>query len=85
MRSGDQPSLSRSQMHRVAQARRAHALYVKHRETLLDSDDDDGPQDEDAWLFEDFKVLARLYSRLRDREELIALIFEVSLANVIDE
>ena len=77
MRSGDVPVLSRPQMQRVVRARRAHALYVKAREALEDSDDDDGPQDEDAWLFEDFRVLTQLYSRLRDREQLIALIFEV--------
>jgi hypothetical protein len=77
LRSGDDPVLSRTQMHRVAKAHRAHAQYLKHRETLDDSDDDDGPQDDDAWLYEDLKVLAYLYSRLRDREQLIALIFEV--------
>lgn len=51
---------------------------MKHREALDDSDDDDGPQDDDAWLYEDLKVLGHLYSRLKDREQLIALIFEVS-------
>jgi len=64
-------------MHRVARAHKAHAQYLKHRESLADSDDDDGPQDEDAWLLEDLKVLAFLYTRLRDREMLIDLIFEV--------
>jgi hypothetical protein len=51
---------------------------MKHRESLDNSDDDEGPQDEDAWLLEDLKVLAYLYTRLRDREMLIDLIFEVS-------
>jgi hypothetical protein len=50
---------------------------MKSREASGDSVDDEGPQDEDAWLFEDLKVLAHLYSRLRDREQLIALVFEV--------
>ena len=77
LRSADEPFLSRAQMHRVAKAHRAHAAYLKHRETLADSDDDDGPHDEDGWLFEDLKVLANLYSRLRDREQLIELLFEV--------
>ncbi|KAF7352768.1 PX-domain-containing protein [Mycena venus] len=58
LRAADEPFLSRSQMHRVAKAHRAHALYMKHRESLADSDDDDGPGDDDAWLFEDLKVLA---------------------------
>lgn len=64
-------------MHRIAKAHRSHAQYLQHRESLADSDDDDGPQDDDAWLYEDLKVLAHLYSRLRDREQLIELIFEV--------
>ena len=51
---------------------------MKYRESLEDSDDDDGPQNEDAWLFEDLAVLTKLYSRLRDKKQLIALIFEVS-------
>jgi hypothetical protein len=62
----------------VVRAHRAHITYLKYRESLEDSDDDDGPEDDDAWLFEDLKVLTQLYSRLRDREQIIALIFEVS-------
>lgn len=79
LRAADEPFLSRAQMHRVAKAHRAHAVYMTHRESLADSDDDDGPKDDDAWLFEDLKVLANLYSRLRDREQLIGLLFEVSV------
>lgn len=50
---------------------------MKYHSTLEDSDDDDGPQNEDAWLFEDLAVLTRLYSRLKDKEQLISLIIEV--------
>lgn len=78
LRSGDEPTLTRPQIQRVMRAHRAHATYVKYRDTLDDSDDDDGPDDDDAWLYEDLKVLTQLYSRLRDREQLIALLFEVS-------
>ena len=78
LRSGDQPPLSRAQFHRVMYAHRAHKEYVRYQESLADSDDDEGPQDEEAWLFEDLSVLAKLYARLRDREQLIELIFEVS-------
>lgn len=77
LRSGDEPSLSRTQMHRVARAHRAHAAYQAQKASADDSDDDDGPQDEDAWLYEDIKVLAFLYSRLRDKEMVLAIIFEV--------
>lgn len=55
----------------------AHRDYVKYTETLDDSDDDEGPTNDDAWLYEDLTILAKLYSRLKDREQLIALIFEV--------
>jgi hypothetical protein len=44
---------------------------------MVDSDDDDGPQNEDAWLFEDLTVLTKLYTRLREKQQLISLIFEV--------
>jgi hypothetical protein len=79
LKSGEYPVLSRPQMYRLAKAHNAHAEYMKNRESLDDSDDDDGPQDEHAWLLEDLKVLAFLYTRLRDREILIDLIFEVCL------
>ncbi|KAF7355337.1 PX-domain-containing protein [Mycena sanguinolenta] len=85
LRAADEPFLSRAQMHRVAKAHRAHAIYMAHRESLADSDDDDGPKDDDAWLFEDLKVLANLYSRLRDREQLIGLIFEGSTSELLKD
>ena len=78
LRSGEEPVLSRAQMQRVHYAHRAHKEYLKYVETLQDSDDDEGPQDAEAWLFEDLAVLARLYARIKDREELIEIIFEVS-------
>jgi Domain of unknown function in PX-proteins (DUF3818) len=77
LRSGEEPILSRAQMQRVVRSHRAHQEYLKYRGSLADSDDDDGPQNEDAWLFEDLAVLSKLYSRLRDKEQLISLIFEV--------
>jgi hypothetical protein len=77
LRSGEEPILSRAQLQRVVRSHRAHQEYLKYRSTLADSDDDDGPQNEDAWLFEDLAILTKLYSRLRDKEQLISLIFEV--------
>jgi len=77
LRSAERPVLSRSQMQRLTRAHKAHMIYLRQREKLEDSDDDEGPQDEDAWLIEDLKVLAHLYSSLKDKEELINLIFEV--------
>lgn len=62
-------------------AHRAHAEYMRHRSELADSDDDDGPQDDDAWLYEDLTILGKLYSQLRDKEEIIDLIFEVRFSS----
>ncbi|KAH8105826.1 hypothetical protein BXZ70DRAFT_886429 [Cristinia sonorae] len=76
LRSGEPPMLNRPQVQRVMRAHHAHREYIRYMESLADSDDDSGPKDDDAWLYEDLKVLAKLYSRLKDREELIALIFE---------
>lgn len=64
-------------MQRVIRAAKAHNQYLRYRDTLIDSDDDEGPQDEDGWLFEDLNVIAKLYTQLRDKEQLIDLIFEV--------
>ena len=58
-------------------AHRAHAEYIRNRDELADSDEDDGPQDDDAWLYEDLILLGKLYSQLREKEQIIELIFEV--------
>lgn len=79
LRSSEAPVLSRPQMHRLAKAHKAHQEYSQVRSNLEDSDDDEGPQNEDAWLIEDLKILTHMYQKLRDREQLIALIFEVRL------
>ncbi|KAF8351436.1 hypothetical protein F5887DRAFT_937457 [Amanita rubescens] len=85
LRSAEEPILSRPQMNRLARAHRAHVAYLRHRSSLQDSDDDDGPQDEDAWLIEDLKVLSQLHSRLKDREQLIELIFEGFTADLLKD
>lgn len=79
LRSPDAPALNRPQMLRVIRAHRAYAAYKREREALDDSDDDDGPEvdQEDAWLFVDLGQLMRLYSRMQEKERMIALIFEV--------
>ncbi|KAI0938121.1 hypothetical protein AcW1_004798 [Taiwanofungus camphoratus] len=85
LRSGEEPILSRAQLQRIMYAHRAHKEYVRYTESLADSDDDEGPQNEEAWLFEDLSVLAKLYSRLRDREQLIELIFEGTTADLLKD
>lgn len=78
LRNSEHPALSRPQMYRVSKAWEKYRQYMKYKKELDDSDDDEGPADEEAWLFEDLQLLGKLYSRLRDREQLISLIFEVS-------
>ncbi|TCD69697.1 hypothetical protein EIP91_006714 [Steccherinum ochraceum] len=85
LRSADQPILTRPQIQRVMKAHHAHREYVKYCESLDDSDDDSGPKNDDAWLYEDLIVLAKLYSRLKDREQLIALIFEGTTADLLKD
>jgi hypothetical protein len=64
-------------MQRVMRANRAYLAYKVRRDALDDSDDDEGPDNEDAWLFEDLNVLMKLMVRKKEKEQLLALIFEV--------
>ncbi|CUA70220.1 PX domain-containing protein YPR097W [Saccharomyces cerevisiae S288c] [Rhizoctonia solani] len=85
LRSETSPTLTRPQLHRVMRANRAHAEYIRQKADLSDSDEDEGPQNEDAWLFEDLTILIKLYARLRDREQLIALIFEGTTSELLKD
>lgn len=80
LRSPEPPTLSRPQYQRVFKAARSYRAYKAAQAELEDSDDDLGPEDEDAWLFEDLNTLLRLWGRKREKEQLLALIFEVSTA-----
>ena len=77
LRSPDMPSLSRPQFQRVFKASRAYREYKRSQADLEDSDDDAGPENDDAWLFEDLSMLLKLWTRRREKEQLLALIFEV--------
>lgn len=80
LRSPDVPSLSRPQFQRVVKATRAYREYKSSLADMSDSDDDEGPENEDAWLYEDLTILLKLWMRKREKEGLLALIFEVSLS-----
>lgn len=77
LRSPDMPILSRPQVQRVYRAARAYREYKKWQQDLEDSDDDEGPDNDDAWLFEDLNILMKLMTRKREKESMLALIFEV--------
>ena len=89
LRSAEEPALNRPQLQRVMRATRAHAIYVQQRAAAFEADEDDdwdeGPEDDDGWLFEDLGVLIRLYAKLREKEQMIELIFEVGLVSILSD
>ncbi|WWD18170.1 hypothetical protein CI109_102619 [Kwoniella shandongensis] len=85
LRSPEVPSLSRPQFQRVAKATRAYREYKDAQAELDDSDDDMGPDSEDAWLYEDLSVLLKLWMRKREKEGLLALIFEGVTAELLKD
>jgi hypothetical protein len=70
--------LSRGQIHRVVRSSRAFERYKQYRASLGKDDIDEGPDavDEDAWLYEDLHVLLKCVTRIRDKEQMISLLFE---------
>ncbi|KAF9221988.1 hypothetical protein BS17DRAFT_736513 [Gyrodon lividus] len=93
LRGAENPVLPRALAEKVERAGENWEEWAKAREATTgkgaggtESDsDDEGPMDEEAWLFEDLKILVKLYSRLRDREQLIALIFEGVTAELLKD
>jgi hypothetical protein len=66
-------------MQRLARCAVAYDEYKLARSQLDDPElDDEGPENDDAWLYEDLHVYRRLVTKARDKEQLIELIFEVS-------
>ncbi|PWN97790.1 hypothetical protein FA09DRAFT_329956 [Tilletiopsis washingtonensis] len=72
------PPLARPQVHRVVRASRAYELYKEYRANLGRGEEDQGPDavDAEAWLYEDLHVYLRCMTRLRDKEQMISLVFE---------
>lgn len=70
--------LNRGQVHRVVRSSRAYELYKEYRASLGKNETDEGPDavDEQAWLYEDLHVLLKCLTRMRDKEQLISLLFE---------
>ncbi|OWZ64547.1 hypothetical protein AYX14_06457 [Cryptococcus neoformans] len=85
LRSPDVPSLSRPQFQRVVKATRAYREYKSSLADMSDSDDDEGPENEDAWLYEDLTILLKLWMRKREKEGLLALIFEGVTAELLKD
>ena len=78
LRSPEMPLLSRPQFQRLYRAARAYKEYKAQQAEYDDSDDDEGQDNEDAWLFEDLNILMKLLVRKKEKEAMLALLFEVS-------
>lgn len=86
LRSPEEPRLGRQQIHRVIRASRAYEVYKRYRAGLKNPElEDEGPQDDDAWLYEDLHVLLRITTRLRDKEQMLSLIFEGVTAELLKD
>ena len=86
LRSPEAPALDRSQIHRVVKASQAYEVYKEYRRGLKNPDlEDEGPQDDDAWLYEDLHVLIKMLTRKRDKEQMISLIFEGVTAELLKD
>ncbi|KIS71296.1 uncharacterized protein UMAG_01196 [Mycosarcoma maydis] len=86
LRSPEAPALGRPQIHRVVKASQAYEVYKEYRRGLKNPDlEDEGPQDDDAWLYEDLHVLIKMLTRKRDKEQMISLIFEGVTAELLKD
>lgn len=79
LRDPSAPRLDPRTMQHLARCAIRYDEYKRYRDTLEDPDDDLGPDNDDAWLYEDLHVYRRLMTKARDKEQLIELIFEVRL------
>ena len=85
LRSPAEPGLDPRTMQRVQRASMAYTEYMYERSQLSDPEDDEGPDNDDAWLFEDLYVYMRIVTRARDKEQLIELIFEGATSELLKD
>lgn len=80
LRSQEGLALSPQELQRVARCNAAYARYkIKRDRFIAQGKQDPGPDNDEAWLFEDLHVYQRLLRRARDKEQMVQLIFEVRL------
>ena len=75
------PTLSPSDLQKMARGWETYARYEEERARNGVMYTDDGPDSEEGWLFMDLSYLLKLYTKLRDKEQLIEMIFEVCFSN----
>ncbi|KAJ8292902.1 PX domain-containing protein [Rhodotorula toruloides] len=81
LRQSGAPRLDPRTMQYLARCAVRYEEYKKVRDALHDPDEDEGPTNDEAWLYEDLYVYKRLITAARDKEQLIELIFEVGSGN----
>ena len=80
------PQLTPQALQRIHRASIKHKEYTDWVATLADpEEDDEGPDNDDAWLYEDLHVLMRMYMRLRDKEQFLELIFEGNTSDLLKD
>ncbi|KAK0528581.1 hypothetical protein OC842_004504 [Tilletia horrida] len=77
--------LDKFQVNRAVRSSRAYEKYKEYRRNLGADEEDEGPEDDDAWLYEDLHVYLRMTQRLRDKEQMISLIFEGATADLLKD
>ncbi|GAA5942680.1 hypothetical protein JCM1841_004150 [Sporobolomyces salmonicolor] len=85
LRSPSQPRLDARTMQRLAHCAVAYDEYKYHRDHLSDLEEDEGPDNDEAWLYEDLHVYRRVMTKARDKEQLIELIFEGSTSELLKD
>ncbi|GAA5879573.1 hypothetical protein JCM3774_000289 [Rhodotorula dairenensis] len=85
LRSPSAPRLDARTMQYLARCSVRYDEYKRWRDTLADPDDDEGPTNDEAWLYEDLHVYRRLITKARDKEQLIELIFEGSTSELLKD
>ncbi|POY76521.1 hypothetical protein BMF94_0362 [Rhodotorula taiwanensis] len=85
LRSSMGPRLDARTMQYLARCSVMYDEYKQARDALPDPEDDEGPTNEEAWLYEDLHVYRRLITKARDKEQLIELIFEGSTSELLKD
>ncbi|GJN92669.1 hypothetical protein Rhopal_005704-T1 [Rhodotorula paludigena] len=85
LRDPSAPRLDPRTMQHLARCAIRYDEYKRYRDALEDPDDDLGPDNDDAWLYEDLHVYRRLMTKARDKEQLIELIFEGSTSELLKD
>ncbi|MBW0527217.1 hypothetical protein O181_066932 [Austropuccinia psidii MF-1] len=84
-RSPQGPKLDGPTFKRLQRAAQAYEKYKAYRDSLEDPEMSEGPDNEDAWLYEDLHVYMKLLRRCRDKEQLIELIFEGTTSEMLKD